>query len=376
MRLYKRKGSPKWWVDWRDQNGRRHRKSTGTDDKDLAQALAAKWQQESFMERHFGAIPEVPFRDALLRYGEEKQRQNPEGYKHVMCHCLQRLLDRFDGLSLSDITAAKIQDFADDRLTRVKITTAQKDLSVLKAALNKAHREGRLSSMPPFPRLKMPKGRCRWLSPAEERRLLLVAAAHIRPLIAFAIDTGGRRSELLKLDWRNVDLDRNRITFVNTKNGEDRSVRLTDRAKQVLLSLDPKSSGPVFTYAGWPMKDNNSSFPAAVRRAGIEDFRFHDLRHTFASRLVQKGIPLYEVMHLTGHKSFSIVQRYAHLAPEYQERAIAALNDYGQENAWHNSGTSEENALVQTSAKSLKENGAGEGIRTLDFNLGKVALYP
>ena len=67
-----------------------------------------------------------------------------------------------------------------------------------------------------------------------------------------------------------------------------------------------------------------------MREAEIEDFRFHDLRHTFASRLVQKGIPLYEVMHLTGHKSFSMVQRYAHLAPDYQERAIEALDSYGE----------------------------------------------
>ena len=113
-----------------------------------------------------------------------------------MRRCLQRLLDRFDGLNLSDITAAKIQDFANDRLARVKVNTAQKDLSVLKALLNKAHREGRLASVPPFPRLKMPKGRCRWLTPAEERRVLLAAAPHIRPLIAFAVDTGGRGSRI------------------------------------------------------------------------------------------------------------------------------------------------------------------------------------
>lgn len=74
-----------------------------------------------------------------------------------------------------------------------------------------------------------------------------------------------------------------------------------------------------------------SAFDTARKKAGLEDFRFHDLRHTFASRLVQQGLPLYEVMHMTGHKSLTMVQRYSHLAPEYQERAIEALNKYGHD---------------------------------------------
>ncbi|MBL4614780.1 MAG: site-specific integrase, partial [Magnetovibrio sp.] len=122
-------------------------------------------------------------------------------------------------------------------------------------------------------------------------------------LVTFAVDTGGRKSELLKLDWLNVDLDRGFVTFRKTKNGEDRSVRLTDRAEQVLTDLSPQKSGPVFTYRGQAMKDVKTSFERARTRAGVEDFRFHDLRHTFASRLVQQGVTLYEVMHLTGHKA-------------------------------------------------------------------------
>ena len=77
------------------------------------------------------------------------------------------------------------------------------------------------------------------------------------------------------------------------------------------------------------MKGIKSSFHSARTKAGIDDLRFHDLRHTFASRLVQQGVSLYEVMHLTGHKSLEMVQRYAHLAPDFQDRAIHALNSYG-----------------------------------------------
>ena len=329
MRIYQRKNSTKWCVDWTDQKGHRHRKSTGTDDKKLAEALAAKWTQESFLEQHFGVIPDVPFQEALLRYGQERQRDNPVRYKANVKYQLQRLLDRFGDLNLSDITHAVMRDWVDECLTKAKPATVLRELTTLRAILNKAHREELLAQVPAFPRIKVEPGRCRWLTVEEERRLLLAAKPHLRALIAFAVDTGGRKSELLKLDWQNVDLDRGFVTFRKTKNGEDRSVRLTDRAKQVLSDLAPQVCGPVFTYRGQGIKDVKTSFGRACKRAEIEDFRFHDLRHTFASRLVQQGVSLYEVMHLTGHKSFEMVQRYAHLAPDFQERAIGALNTYG-----------------------------------------------
>ncbi|MEQ8667070.1 MAG: tyrosine-type recombinase/integrase [Rhodospirillales bacterium] len=283
------------------------------------------------MEHHFGSIPDYPFQEAVLRYGQEKQRQNANSYVISYKYRLQVFLDRFGDLNVADITPAMIQDYADERIEESKLATVQKELAILKAILNKARREGRLMVTPTFPRLKKLPGRTRWLTPDEEKRLLAASASHLRPLIAFAVDTGGRRSELLRLDWRQVDLERNTVTFTKTKNGEDRSIRLTDRARETLQDLSPKDSGPVFTYGGKAFKEFKNSFDSAREKAGLEDFRFHDLRHTFASRLVQKGIPLYEVMHLTGHKTLEMVQRYSHLAPDYQARAIAALNSYGTE---------------------------------------------
>ena len=348
MRLYKRKGSPKYWVDWRDQNGKRYRKSTGTEDKQLAEALAAKWTQESFMEQHFGKIPDSPFRDAVLRYGKEKKRENPAGYEDNTRFRLQLLLDNFGALNLTEIRYANIQDFADKRLETVREATVQKELATLKAILNKAHREERLASVPPFPKAKALQVRCRWLTVSEETRLLEAASKHLRPLIIVAVDTGGRRSELLGLDWRHVNLEKGLVTFVKTKNGEDRTIRLTQRARLELKKLGPKETGPVFTYNGKAMRDTKSSFTNARRKAGIKDLRFHDLRHTFASRLVQQGVSIYEVMHLTGHKSVSMVQRYTHLAPDFQKRAISALEAYG-----HKMGTMNDSGLAKINAKSL-----------------------
>jgi len=302
------------------------------------------------MEQYFGTIPDIPFRDALVRYGQEKQRENPERYAESTRYSLQLILDRFDSLNLSELTLTSIQDFTNKRLEKVKEATVQRELTILKAILNKAHREGKMATVPLFPKFKALQGRCRWLTVDEEKRLLANSAKHLRSLIAFALDTGGRRSELLKLDWRNVDLERGRVTFIKTKNGEDRVLRLTERARWVLINLAPKEQGSVFTYRGKPIRSVKSAFDTARRKANLEGFHFHDLRHTFASRLVQKGIPLYEVMHLTGHKTVSMVQRYAHLAPEYQERAIEALNGFG-----HKMDTAEPNESVAATLKPLKK---------------------
>ena len=247
-------------------------------------------------------------------------------YKASVKSRLQRLINKFGEMNLSDLTHAVIRDWMDERLGEVKPATALRDLSTLRAIMNKAFREGLLAQVPPFPRMKKDPGRCRWLTVEEEKRLLMASKPHQRALIAFAVDTGGRRSELLSLDWQNVDLARGFITYTKTKNGEDRSVRLTDRAIQVLTDLGAKESGPVFTYRGQAMKDGSTAFNKARKRAGLVDFRFHDLRHTFASRLVQQGVSLYEIMHLTGHKSFQMVQRFATLAPEFQEGGIGALD--------------------------------------------------
>ena len=340
MRLYKRKDTTQWWATWNGQDGKRHRRSLGTDDRKLAEALAAKWAKDNFLEEHFGKKPDLPFSEALLNYAKAKKRDSE---KHFMTKTLYRvrfLAERFKGWNVSDFTYRKVQAFIDQRLETVSPATCFGDLAVVRAAINKARREERTDFVPNFPKLRPSKPRNRWLTFEEEDKLVQAAAKHLRPLIRFAVDTGGRRSELLELDWRNVAMKSRRVTFVDTKNGEDRSVRLCERAYETLLSLKPKDSGPVFTYGGKAVQDMRSSFERACRLAGIEDFRFHDLRHTFASRLVQGGVPLYEVMNLTGYKSLGMVQRYAHLSPDFQEVAIRVL-DHRPEHSGHILGTVE-----------------------------------
>ncbi len=350
MRLYKRKGSPKWWVTWNDKDGKRHRRSTGTDDRKLAEALASKWVQEDFLEEHFGKKPELPFSEALLRYAKAQKRDHPRHFMTKTRYRLRFLAARFEGWNVYDFTFRAVQDFVDERLETVSSGFVLRDLAIIKAIINKARREELTDFVPNFPKVKASKPRNRWLTVEEEARLVMAAAPHLKHLIRFAVDTGGRRSELLGLDWRDVDVARKRVTFRDTKNGEDRTLRLCKRAEATLKALGPKESGLVFTYRGEPIKCIKKGFGSACERAGIEDFRFHDLRHTFASRLVQAGVPLYEVMNLTGHKSLEMVQRYAHLAPDFQDRAIRALDAFG-----HNSGTVEASAKAAKPANPLKK---------------------
>jgi len=306
------------------------------------------------MEAHFGKKPELPFSVALLRYAKAQKRQSPRHFMENTRYHLNFLARRFEGFNVSDFTFRAVQEFVDERLETVSPAMALKDVAYIKAIINKARREELTDFVPNFPRIRPPKPRTRWITAEEEDRLTATAAKHLKPLIRLAVDTGGRRSELLGLDWQNVDLERRRITFVDTKNGEDRTIRLCERAYETLLDLGPKKSGPVFTYGGKPIKGVKTAFGAACRKAGIKDFRFHDLRHTFASRLVQGGVPLYNVMHLTGHKSLSMVQRYAHLAPDFQEGAIQVL-DSQRPSIGHNSGTPLPARTSKEPSKSLGE---------------------
>ena len=243
MEVYKRKDSPYWQITWSDQSGKRHRRSSGTTDKKLADALAAKLFGEAFMETHFGKVPDVLFADAVGNYAKVRKLDNKACFMRSTRYRLKLLLNWFDDYVLSDITPSPIQGFMNERLETVSRGSAQKEVSTLRAVLNKAQRDGLLPTVPNFPRLRKLPGRARWLTLEEEMRLLAFAPSHLLPIIVLAVETGGRLSELLKLNWRDVDLKIRRVSFRNTKNGDDRHIRLSDRAYATLVALEIQPDG-------------------------------------------------------------------------------------------------------------------------------------
>ena len=163
-----------------------------------------------------------------------------------------------------------------------------------------------------------PQGRPRnrRLQGDEEQRLLSACCkgrnTWLVHFVALAIETGMRRSELLGLQWSNVNLDR-RIGFLPvTKNGESRGVPLSSSAVEILRGLLPSRDGGVF---GDLTQDAlKQSFKRAVRRAGIKGLRLHDLRHEATSRFFEKGLNVMEVASVTGHKTLQMLKRYTHLS--------------------------------------------------------------
>ncbi len=182
---------------------------------------------------------------------------------------------------------------------------------------------------------KEPRGRERFLSDRERDALLAACKSSsmpwLYPVVVLALSTGMRRGEILTLRWRQIDLERNRILLFETKNGTSRAVPLRGRAHALLSDLarvphlDSQLLFPGNDAAKPFALDNH--WRAAIEAAGIEDFRFHDLRHSAASYLAMNGASTIEIAAVLGHKTLQMVQRYSHLCAGHADRVVASMNE-------------------------------------------------
>jgi len=179
-------------------------------------------------------------------------------------------------------------------------------------------------------------GRVRWLTEDEEARLLAHCGPQLWPLVITALHTGFRASELLSLTWAEVDFSREVITVraAYAKNGEARSVPMNAVLTETLkaIRINATDDGAVFrSRHGTSYKSFRSAFEKAVHKAELVDFTFHDLRHTFASRLVMVGENLPTVKELMGHKDISMTLRYTHLSSDHKRQAVRQLERFGHQ---------------------------------------------
>jgi integrase len=175
----------------------------------------------------------------------------------------------------------------------------------------------------------------RILSPEEQARFLRAANEPLRTILMVALHTGMRRGEILTLPWSCVDFERALITVVNPKNGRSRKIPVNEILAQTLRRRKPDTDGAIFVFAdpetGQPWGSVKTAFRASLRRAGIAGFRFHDMRHTFATRLVDQGVDLLTVKELLGHASITMTMRYAHPSQKNMRRAVELLSPDGHQ---------------------------------------------
>lgn len=213
--------------------------------------------------------------------------------------------------------------------------TINRKLAALSKMLKFAHSRGWLEKMPLIERKDEPNNRIRWLTEAEEndlyRRFSDMGSHELSDLCLFLVDTGARVGEALKLQWRDVDFQTKLVTFWDTKNGQPRSIPITTRVAEMLRTRHESQPEGPFTVI--KQTTFNHKWVVVRRAMGLDkDDQFvpHALRHTCASRLVQRGVPILTVKEWLGHKSLAITLRYAHLAPKQLFDAVKVLEPNNQ----------------------------------------------
>jgi integrase len=229
-----------------------------------------------------------------------------------------------------EITPQVIADIKDARIKEASKSTANRYLALIRSILIRARDEWEWCDKVPKVKLyKEPTGRVRFITPDQVKVLLGELPPHQRDIVLFALQTGLRQSNVLSLEWANINLDTSHmwVRADDSKNGEHIAVPLSSQAMEVLYRQINKHPVRVFTYKGKPIATANTrAWRAALKRAGIENFRWHDLRHTWASWHRMSGTPTHELKQLGGWKSSAMVERYAHLASDHLSAAAARLD--------------------------------------------------
>ncbi len=326
MSLYKRNDSPHWWVKI-SHGGRTIQRSTGTEDKCKAQEYHDKLKASLWEQQRLGVKPRRAWKEAVVRWLAETS----EKVTHQEDVRKLRWLDSFLGdLMLDEITLDVLDGIKAEKLKMAGKPTVNRYLALIRSVLLRARDEWEWIDRTPKVKLfKEGPGRERSITAEQAATLLGELPAHQRDVVLFALATGLRQSNVLGLEWSHVNLDTGHawVDAAQSKNRKPIAVPLNATALQVLRRQLGKHPERVFTYRGRPLAWGNTlAWRKALKRAGIENFRWHDLRHSWASWHRQAGTPTHELQRLGGWRSSVMVERYAHLAPDHLAQAANRLD--------------------------------------------------
>ena len=321
MSLYKR--GTTWWVRFTPPNGQQIRRSAKTANKQQAQEFLDRLKADYWRTLQLGEKPKRTWQEAVERWLQEKKGVKTSYINDVRClrwlHTF--LFDKY----LHEICREDVDQIIQARLAEgVKNATVNRMMETMRGILRKAEKDWEwIDKATHIPMLPEPKRRIRWLTQEEADRLLAELPAHLAEMVRFTLATGLREANVTQLQWSQVDMAR-ACAWIHPDQSKSRKaipVPLNANALAVLKrqkELEANPSPFVFLFRGKSVnKANTKAWRDALLRAGIEEFRWHDLRHTWATWHIQQGTPLYVLQELGGWAGSEMVQRYAHLSAEH-----------------------------------------------------------
>jgi len=335
MSVFKRNGEGNYYIQF-SYKSKVYIKSSRSSNRKTAERMEREWKAEIHAIEELGELPRIKLKDVLTEL--QKQNTSNDGGKYLAGN-VKMLNQKFQ----TDLHMDAIQDWHIQRFTTlrekegVKPQTIKHNLQTLRNAYKWAKSHGYATRPLEFPKLKVSNQRLRYLSKEEEVRLLEAldpkADLPFRPpyekrskeenrkrhdnydLVVILLDTGARYGEIANIEWNRINLEERVVNLWRPKVRNESIIFMTSRVHEILTRRAAESeSDYVFTNSkGGPRGQASKGIRTAIRKAGIEDFTIHDLRHTAASRLIQNGMSLYEVSKILGHVDVQTTQRYAHL---------------------------------------------------------------
>lgn len=322
MSLFKR--GKTWWVRFTPASGQQIRRSAKTTNKQQAQEFLDRLKADYWRVQQLGDKPKRQWQEAVERWLQEKKGIKTTYINDV--RCLRWLHPFLFDKYLDEINRDDVDQIIQARLAEgVKNATVNRMMETMRAILRKAEKDWEwIDKATHVPMLPEPKRRIRWLTKEEADRLLVELPEHLAEMVRLTLATGLREANVTQLQWSQVDIGR-ACAWIHPDQSKSRKAIPVPLNADALAVLERQKKGQecnvssfVFLFRGKPVKKaNTKAWRDTLTRVGIEEFRWHDLRHTWATWHIQQGTPLYVLQELGGWAGPEMVQRYAHLSAEH-----------------------------------------------------------
>ncbi|MGE5446224.1 MAG: tyrosine-type recombinase/integrase [Ignavibacteriales bacterium] len=322
----------RWYIDYYLPDGKRKREIVTIPGVDPSRVTRQDAKKALSIRK--GQIAEGKFDIAQTRTSAlfeklsdrylEYSKTNKRAWKRDL-YSIKSFLVYFKGKTLSQITPWLIEKYKSERKVQVKPATINRELATLSNMFSMAVIWKLLDSTPykGVKHFRVNSTSLRILNEDEFQRLYAAASPTLRPILLAAITTGMRKGELLNLKWDDVNFKEGFILVRDSKNYESRPITIHAKLREILLVLKERSQSEYVFDGRMTLKHH---WAKALRKSGIPHCRFHDLRHTFASRLVMEGVDLVTIQELMGHKNINMTKRYSHPTPEHKKQAVERID--------------------------------------------------